>query len=339
MGAVDRNGQQAKYSPTSNTGSSHNQIIDVVAPSHRAYSTQISYETFDVWTIDIPDAPGYNYVHTTDGGLLPTLGTFLPNSGTNYQAYTGHFGGTSAAAPQVSGIAALLLSAYPDLNHLQVAKYIQDTASNTTWNNQTGWGLVNAYDALIAPLAISGNGVLNWDYDGVFTVPAIHPSAGITFNGWTLVVNNSYVVTGGTTSPTLNVRFTTLGQGTIFANYTLPGGVPLTRSIAVRTYYIPTITHNASHLIQGTTVTFTALHTLSNVTCLWEVVSGGTELSSSGNSFQVQAGYDSALKVRCRLLNMQNGYFGDWATIELPVYSYSPAPAPQENEGTIAELR
>ncbi|MCL2727647.1 MAG: S8 family serine peptidase [Bacteroidales bacterium] len=60
VGASDRNDYQANYSPTSNLNSTNNQIIDVVAPSHKAYSDQIIGEDYDVWTIDIPGYYGYN---------------------------------------------------------------------------------------------------------------------------------------------------------------------------------------------------------------------------------------------------------------------------------------
>jgi len=155
VGAVDRNGQQANYSPTSNWSSSQNQIIDVVAPSHKAYSTQISTETMDVWSIDIPGTAGYNPTQydkydIDDASKYYGRGFYMPNSGTNHDAYTGLFGGTSAACPQVAGIAALILSKSPNLTQQQVSNIIMATASNTNWNNKTGYGLVNAHKAILA---------------------------------------------------------------------------------------------------------------------------------------------------------------------------------------------
>lgn len=168
VGASDRNDNQAKYSPSSNLNNSYNQIIDVVAPSHKAYSCMgnSSSETFDVWTIDIPNSNGYNPVKEKDcssGASLPTVGSNLPNSGTNYTSYTGHFGGTSASCPQVAGVAALILSAYPNLTQLQVATIIRSTARKTTnygmydfsyvrsdgmWSRELGYGVLNAYAAV-----------------------------------------------------------------------------------------------------------------------------------------------------------------------------------------------
>jgi len=169
VGASDRNDMQAYYSPTSDLSSSYNQIIDVVAPSHKAYSCQIASETFDVWSIDIPGADGYNPVHTNDCGALPSIGSYLPSSGTNYMAYTGYFGGTSAACPQVSGVAALMLSLNPNLTQQQVSDIIKSTARragnytyqtttgllNGLWNSQMGYGVLNAYAAVLSASCVT----------------------------------------------------------------------------------------------------------------------------------------------------------------------------------------
>jgi subtilisin family serine protease len=167
VGASDRDDIQANYSPTSSYGSSYHQIVDVVAPSHRAYSWQIAGETGEVWTIDISENAGYNPVHHTDGGALPIVGSTMPSSGINYLSYTGCFGGTSAACPQVAGIAALILSINPNLTQLQVANIIEGTARkagnyvyqtrpslpNGTWSAEMGYGVLNAYAAVQAACA------------------------------------------------------------------------------------------------------------------------------------------------------------------------------------------
>ena len=164
VGASDRNDRQANYCPISNLNFS-DQIIDIMAPSHKAYSCQISTEIGDVWTIDIPGSNGYNPVELEDcegAGTLPIVGSYLPSSGTNYTAYTGHFGGTSAACPQVAGVAALILSVNPNLTQIQVDSIIKTTARKAgpynyqtilglphgTWHFQMGYGVVNAYAAV-----------------------------------------------------------------------------------------------------------------------------------------------------------------------------------------------
>jgi len=79
-----------------------------------------------------------------DGVLQQTFGTSPKDWG--YWFYTG----TSVAAPQVSGIAALLISTGvtgPDA----VREALQSTARDlgpTGWDEEYGWGLVDAYAAL-----------------------------------------------------------------------------------------------------------------------------------------------------------------------------------------------
>ncbi|WP_170830009.1 S8 family serine peptidase [Williamwhitmania taraxaci] len=93
VGASDRYDVKAFYSPLGNTTSNNNQLLDIVAPSHRAYSSQIAGETFEAWSIDIPGNDGYNPVHNNDGGSLPIIGSILPNIAVNNFSYTGRLEG------------------------------------------------------------------------------------------------------------------------------------------------------------------------------------------------------------------------------------------------------
>jgi subtilisin family serine protease len=70
------------------------------------------------------------------------------NNGYNNGNYTSIFGGTSAACPQVSGIAALLLSVNPSWTESEVRCRIRKSARDIGeqgFDNNTGFGLVNAY--------------------------------------------------------------------------------------------------------------------------------------------------------------------------------------------------
>ena len=172
VGASDRFDLKAFYSPLGDPSSSNNQLIDIVAPSHRAYSNQIAGETYEAWSIDIPGDAGYNSVHETDGGTLPVIGSILPNTGVNNLAYTGRFGGTSYACPQVAGVAALMLSVNPDLSYMDVFDILTSTADKVggyTYtsgkSNEMGYGRVNAHAALLETLdqmnlSISGPSVI-----------------------------------------------------------------------------------------------------------------------------------------------------------------------------------
>lgn len=58
--------------------------------------------------------------------------------------------GTSFSTPITAGICALILSAHPELTPLQVRDAVRNTASlSGNPNNILGWGIVNAYDALL----------------------------------------------------------------------------------------------------------------------------------------------------------------------------------------------
>ena len=125
VGAVNRSGTVWNYSSRGNE-------LAVVAPSG---NTDL---LGDVATTDRMGANGYE-----NGN------------------YTSRFGGTSAAAPQVAGVAALILSIRPDLSAQQVRNAIElncnknlphwtvsQTLANGTWNTELGYGLVNANAAL-----------------------------------------------------------------------------------------------------------------------------------------------------------------------------------------------
>lgn len=147
VGASDRYDMQSNYSPTSNPLHAYNQIIDISAPSHRAYPSQIAGEDFEVWSLDIPGNAGYNPSSST--------GEILPNTGTNYLSYTGRMGGTSAATPLVAGIAALVLSVNPSLTSQDVFTNLMSTADKVGgysyvygFSNELGNGRANACNAL-----------------------------------------------------------------------------------------------------------------------------------------------------------------------------------------------
>lgn len=113
VGAVDRNGNISDYS-------SRGPEMDLVAPS--------SGSSNDVRTIDRMGNAGYN------------SGNYMTD-----------FGGTSAACPQVSGVAALMLSSNPFLLETDVRSTLQQTATDmgpSGFDNTYGFGRVNAYAAV-----------------------------------------------------------------------------------------------------------------------------------------------------------------------------------------------
>jgi subtilisin family serine protease len=88
-------------------------------------------------------------------------GVLIPTTTLNAN-YASNFGGTSAACPHVAGVAALILSRNPYLSRLQVVNIIERTAqkvggynyqttagrTNGSWNQEMGYGLIDAYTAV-----------------------------------------------------------------------------------------------------------------------------------------------------------------------------------------------
>lgn len=124
VGAIDKNGIRYNYS-------CYNATLELVAPS--------GSQPGNIRTLDLEGENGYTSTAYYDG-----------------------FGGTSAACPQVAGVAALMLSVNPNLTKAQVMSILNQTATKLsnytfethylhpdgTWNEQVGYGLVNATKAV-----------------------------------------------------------------------------------------------------------------------------------------------------------------------------------------------
>ena len=174
VGAINKRGSRMSVS---NFGPE----LDIVAPGE------------DIYTTDISGNDGYSN------------GTTWPH---NYYP----FDNTSAAAPQVAGVAALVLSVNPYLTQKQVVDIIEQTAQeldyypdmnkpNGPWNRVVGYGLVDAYAAVMASMpvtspAISANmagSVAEWT-NVHFSVS--NPQSGVTYE-WE---SNGTIVQGATGS-------------------------------------------------------------------------------------------------------------------------------------------
>lgn len=89
---------------------------------------------------------------TSDGRTKPDVSaqgvsTYAALSGGSYSSA---FGGTSAATPFVAGVAAMILSARPELTPVQVRDALRTTANNANNpDNSIGWGIINAYNAVL----------------------------------------------------------------------------------------------------------------------------------------------------------------------------------------------
>ena len=130
VGAIDRYGSIQTYSQRGSE-------LDLVAPSG------LCNFQGDVVTTDRAGSLGYN----------PNITSVTDLADLNY---TQRFGGTSAACPQVAGVAALMLSANPNLTVNQVRSILRNTATDlgtTGFDTTYGYGLVNAYAAVCSALS------------------------------------------------------------------------------------------------------------------------------------------------------------------------------------------
>lgn len=92
-----------------------------------------------IWTTDISSPNGYNAGGSTEDG----------DEDGDYDKW---MGGTSAATPQVAGLAALILSGNPNLTSDEVQTIIESTTDDKGdpgWDQFYGWGRINVYKALI----------------------------------------------------------------------------------------------------------------------------------------------------------------------------------------------
>lgn len=146
---------------------------------------------------------GSNYGSTLDvvapGVLIPTT-DITGSAGYTTGDYVSNFNGTSSACPHVAGVAALILSVNPNLSQKQVANIIEKTAqkvggynysttsgrSNGTWNNEMGYGLINAFAAVASIVqfnnqTVSANKTVSGS-DIMATNVTVNNKAKLTFN-------------------------------------------------------------------------------------------------------------------------------------------------------------
>ena len=80
----------------------------------------------------------------------PRPGASDPAATANNRTWYGVFGGTSAAAPYISGVVALMLEVDPELTPADIDAILERTARDfgpKGWDSAWGWGEVNAFEA------------------------------------------------------------------------------------------------------------------------------------------------------------------------------------------------
>ncbi|SEN66256.1 Serine protease, subtilisin family [bacterium A37T11] len=182
VGAVDRNGSIWNYSQ-------RGPEMDLVAPSGNVNLNG------DFYTIDRTGSSGYS------------SGDYMTN-----------FGGTSAACPQVAGVAVLMLTANPSLTEAQLRSILQSTATDMGdlgFDNTYGYGRLNAEAAVRAALP-SITGEPNYCSTTSFAINNLPTGATILWSVGSPAtitgVNNGNTVTisgGNSSGRTLNAQITT----------------------------------------------------------------------------------------------------------------------------------
>jgi serine protease len=237
VGAIDRNGNIWNYS-------SRGASMDLVAPSGNVNNAG------DVRTTDRMEANGLvagNYVTT--------------------------FGGTSAACPQVSGVAALMLSINPNLTEAQIVNILRNTATDMGalgFDNTFGTGRLNAQAAIQQVLpTIAGANILctaNSDY----TLSFIPANATVT---WVVSPSGYFATTNGAningTGGTATLRAASNYAGSATLSFIIQGNcntTTISRTIWVgfpqisnqrldgSSYYGPTYICPGSHWLQVTPI-------------------------------------------------------------------------------------
>ncbi|WP_293913497.1 S8 family serine peptidase [Sphingobacterium sp. UBA5789] len=167
VGAIDKNGNIWNYSQ-------RGPEMDLVAPSGNVNLSG------DVYTTDRVGSWGYSNDN-----------------------YTSIFGGTSAACPQVAGVAALMLSVSPNLTESQVRSHLQMSATDmgaSGFDNTFGYGRLNAEGALkrVIPTINGPADVCSSDTYSLSFVPS---GASVSWS----VIGSGANVSGTGANATLNV--------------------------------------------------------------------------------------------------------------------------------------
>lgn len=188
VGAVTNRDQPARYTPKSKR-------VDIVAPSGDRKDRRV----LNILTIDRHEPYGY----VADG------------------RYYQNFDGTSAAAPQVSGVAALILSMNPELTEKQVREILINSATSYGETDWAGAGRLNAFQALYEVYQNTGPSIIRTS-STTFSLGWIPSNAMIN---WTF--SPGYLISPYTGSGASANLESSMSEGTLTFTINKPGNSPL----------------------------------------------------------------------------------------------------------------
>ncbi len=180
-------------------------------------------------SLDLVAFGGYGDITTTDRN-----GAYGYSSGD----YTNSFDGTSAACPQVAGVAAMMLSVNPELTRQEVRKILIGTARDlgtTGFDTTYGYGLVDAGKAVkAAKISANIEGKIELTTTNHYRINNVPEGYGVS---WSLGTGNLYIVSVDADSCGCTVGCiypNAPAYGSLNANLTFNGNI-------IRTYRRPII--------------------------------------------------------------------------------------------------
>lgn len=137
----------------------YNQGVTIICSTGNTYNSFIHFPSSHPYTIAVGATNQSNQrldLSNYGSGLdLVAPGVDIKSTSLNNSYYSDY--GTSFSAPQVTGVVALMLSVNPNLTPSQITSFLRNTCTKLSgysytngWNSEVGYGLLNAYDAVVS---------------------------------------------------------------------------------------------------------------------------------------------------------------------------------------------
>ncbi|MBD1434685.1 S8 family serine peptidase [Sphingobacterium sp. DN00404] len=239
--ALVQSGFQLAYSNGGRSGKG----IPIFAATGNDYASSINFPASSPYTMAV-GATGDNDNRSVFSNYGAGIGIVAPGDGIFTTAYSDTFtisSGTSLATPIVAGVAAMILQCQPNYSPYHVYQILGTTTDKVggviygnygttypfgTWNNEMGYGRLNAYKAIqkALPFEISGSEIVC--SNGTFEMQNLPSGSQITWD-----VTQQLNIVGANTSNPVNVQFASVGWATVTATINNSCGSPFERKLSV----------------------------------------------------------------------------------------------------------